>query len=397
MRTTRTAVNATKSPVVASSIFATIRRQFTSSSRAAEPAGLGVGNIRSGLEAVHRVESSESEMDFSIVSILYTCTNLVPVPCPKYLEAPKTCAVLGAPLTFGQPFDGVQHGPNALREAGLMDGILKLGWRISERGDLKFDAPKATDPGYNGIGNCRLPFAVGRANEKIFQAVRENAEKGRFVLTLGGDHSISTGTLAGALSTRPDVGVLWIDAHADINTPETSPSGNMHGMPLGLVSGLCDVTHIPGMAWLKDVPKLNLDNLVYIGLRDLDMGERTLLRNRNIKTFTMYHVDKYGIGKVMEMALDHFGQRPIHLSYDIDACDPIIAPSTGTAVRGGLSFREAHFVAEAAAESCNLVSMDLVEVNPLLKGEEAFGISLGEETVELGMALATSALGNRIL
>eukprot|EP00043_Microstomoeca_roanoka_P000534 m.28012 g.28012 ORF g.28012 m.28012 type:complete len:384 (+) comp10365_c0_seq1:171-1322(+) len=338
-------------------------------------AGLGIGNIRSGLEAVHRVE----------------------VACPTYLTAPKTCAVIGAPLVFGQPFDGVQKAPAALRDAGLVDGILKLGWRVSERGDLRFDPPKANTPEYSGPGNCKLSAAVGKANEKIFRTTRDAAEQGKFVLVLGGDHAIATGTLAGALSVRPDVGVLWVDAHADINTPETSPSGNMHGMPLGLVSGLFDHSLLPGHDWLKDVPKLNLQNLVYVGLRDLDFPERAIIRKHNIKAFTMYHVDKYGIGKVMEMALDHLGSRPLHLSYDIDACDPIIAPSTGTAVRGGLSYREAHYVAEAAAESGNLVSMDLVEVNPTLKGEEAFGISLGQETVELGMALATSALGNRIL
>ncbi|EGD74710.1 arginase [Salpingoeca rosetta] len=370
------AVAAARPVVLAASSHARHKRSVSSTTPAGHAAaGLGVGNIRSGLEAVHRVE----------------------VPCPTYLKNPKTCAVIGAPLSFGQPFDGVQRGPTALREAGLLDGIMKLGWRVTERGDLDFGAAGADAAEYAGPGNCKLAQAVGAANEKIYRATSESAEQGKFVLTLGGDHSLATGTLAGALSVRPDVGVLWIDAHADINIPETSPSGNMHGMPLGLVAGLCDCKTIPGHAWLADVPKLDLNNLVYVGLRDLDIAERALIRSHNIKAFTMYHVDKYGIGKVMEMALDHLDKRPIHLSYDIDACDPVIAPSTGTAVRGGLSYREAHFVAEAAAETGSLVSMDLVEVNPLLKGEEAFGISLGEETVELGMAIATSALGNRIL
>eukprot|EP00056_Hartaetosiga_gracilis_P011313 m.170163 g.170163 ORF g.170163 m.170163 type:complete len:365 (-) comp13487_c0_seq13:2340-3434(-) len=338
--------------------------------------GLGSGHIRTGLGAVHRVN----------------------IDTPPFLDEPRTCAVIGAPLTYGQPFDGVQQGPSALREAGIIDAIKKLGWRLKEHGDVNFSDIRVEEEELSPNLHCNLPALVGACNERIFKVVKKNAEANRFVLTLGGDHSIATGTLGGILSARPNVGVVWVDAHADINTPETSESGNMHGMPLSLLSRLFPDPHLlPGHKWMKNVPKLDLQKLVFVGLRDLDRMERHFITENNIKAFTMYHVDKYGIGKVVEMALDHLGNCPLHLSYDIDACDPVIAPSTGTAVRGGLSYREAHFVAEACAETRMLGSMDLVEVNPSLQGEEAFGISLGEETVELGMAIAASALGNRIL
>eukprot|EP00055_Hartaetosiga_balthica_P010676 m.46330 g.46330 ORF g.46330 m.46330 type:complete len:358 (+) comp7263_c0_seq1:247-1320(+) len=340
-------------------------------------AGLGTGHIRTGLGAVHRVN----------------------VVCPSFLDEPKTVAVVGAPLTYGQPYDGVKGGPAALRDAGLVDAIKKLGWRIKEHGDINFSDIRAQEPEVHPSFHCNWPNRVGSSNKMIFNVVKQHAEANRFVLTLGGDHSIATGTIAGIISARPDVGVVWVDAHADLNTPLSSTSGNMHGMPLGLLSDVFPEAHtLPGHSWLGKVPKLNLEKkLVYIGLRDVDMPERHTIAQKNIKAFTMYHVDKYGIGKVMEMAFDHLGNCPLHLSYDIDACDPVIAPSTGTAVRGGLSYREAHFIAEACAETEMLGSMDLVEVNPSLQGEEALGISLGEQTVELGYAIAASALGNRIL
>lgn len=188
-------------------------------------------------------------------------------------------------------------------------------------------------------------------------AIKENC----FPLTLGGDHSIGAGSLAGILKIRPNTGVIWVDAHADINTPEMSESGNMHGMPVGLlmngVGG--DPSKIPGFEWLgsEDMKDARLDSsaIVYIGLRDVDTKEREVLREKGIKTFTMFDVDKYGIGGVMEQTLDYLlkddKDRPIHLSYDIDAVDPILAPATGTAVRGGLTYREAHYVAEATARS----------------------------------------------
>lgn len=210
------------------------------------------------------------------------------------------------------------------------------------------------------------------------------------------DHTIGAGSLAGLLQTHPDAGVIWVDAHADINTPTVSPSGNMHGMPIAfVVDQLTNHSKVPGLEWMANGPFLPPKNLVYVGLRDVDSGERQIIRDLGIKAFSMMEVDRYGIGKVMEMALDHLcgkSLRPLHMSYDIDAVDPILAPSTGTAVRGGLTWREALFVAEAVAESKALVSLDMVEVNPsLVPGSGA------DATVDMALLLISSALGNRIL
>ncbi|EDQ89232.1 uncharacterized protein MONBRDRAFT_37086, partial [Monosiga brevicollis MX1] len=320
----------------------------TKTSELASSAGMGWGKVRSGIDAVHRVE----------------------VDCPEFLKEPKTCAIVGAPFTYGQPRYGVDNGPEALRDAGLMEALLRLGWRAYEHGDITFESPARGNPRYEGPGSCKHPYVVGEANRQIAEVCEEHAREGRFVLTLGGDHSIGVGTIAGQLLVRPETGVIWVDAHADINTPALSGSGNMHGMPLAFLSRLVAPEEVPGFDWLKRVPALDPSTqLVYIGLRDVDKPERDIIRQHNIKAFTMSHVDKFGIGKVMEMALDHLGERPLHLSYDIDACDPAIAPSTGTAVRGGLTYREAHYVAEAANETHRLASMDLVEVNPTFNGE----------------------------
>jgi arginase len=332
---------------------------------------MGMGGIRTGLDAIHRVKT----------------------PTPPFLSLPKTVAIIGAPMMYGQPFAGADLGPQALRDRDLHSACTKLGWRVAEQGDLTFDSPSHADPEFKGPGLCKLSFVVGTGTKKIAAKVKEQAEKGRFVLTIGGDHSIGIGTLAGVLQVRPDSGVIWVDAHADINTPSMSPTGNMHGMPLAFLLGLVDVAGIPGCEWLANIPKLKPEQVSYVGLRDIDIGERDILRKLNIQAFTMHHVDKFGIGKVMEMILDHQKKRPLHVSYDIDACDPAIAPSTGTRVRGGLSYCEAHYVAEAVAETGRLGSVDMVEVNPVLAGGE----SDNGETADLGLALVADLLGNRML
>jgi arginase len=235
---------------------------------------------------------------------------------------------------------------------------------------------------------------VGNANHQIYKEVYKAACDSHFCLTLGGDHSIGIGSLSGILHARPDSAVVWVDAHADINTPYTSGSGNAHGMVLSFLMNLANAKDIHGFEWLKQLPPLNPSRLVYIGLRDLDAGEKHILRALNIRTFTMHDVDKYGIGKVMELALDHIiGRvaRPVHLSLDIDSIDPMFAPSTGTRVAGGLTYREAYYVCEALAETKCLSSMDMVEVNPKLNQ------SGSEQTIQMAVGLISSALGNRIL
>jgi arginase len=237
---------------------------------------------------------------------------------------------------------------------------------------------------------------VGNGLELISNIVEEKTAEGKFCLVLGGDHTIGAGTMAGLLSVHPDIGVIWVDAHADINTPTTSNSGNMHGMPISfLMENLVDTSKIPGLEWITSKPKLKPDQLVYIGLRDVDAGERRIIKELGIKAFSMQEVDRYGIGKTMEIALDHLcgkKERPLHMSYDIDAVDPQLAPSTGTKVRGGLTWREAHYVAEAAAETNLLMGLDMVEVNPTLAPGKGVAI-----TVDMAIRLISSALGNRIL
>jgi len=199
------------------------------------------------------------------------------------------------------------------------------------------------------------------------------------------------GTISGTMSTYPNACVIWIDAHADINTAETTTSGNIHGMPISFLLGLGP--KIPEFAWVK--PILTPSRLVYIGLRDIDAGEKRILKENNIKAFSMHEVDKYGIGKVVEMALDHVNPNrnlPIHLSFDVDALDPSVAPSTGTPVRGGLTFREGHYICEAIHETGLLVALDLMEVNPSLADAASV-----EQTVAVGCSLVRSALGETLL
>jgi arginase len=184
---------------------------------------------------------------------------------------------------------------------------------------------------------------------------------------------------------------VWVDAHADINTPQTTQSGNLHGCPLSFLLGIAG--EIESYEWLK--PTLAAKDLVYIGLRDVDEGEKRLLRKHNIKAFSMFEVDKYGIGKVVEMALDHVNpnrDRPIHLSFDVDALDPSVAPSTGTPVRGGLTFREGHYICEALAETGLLVALDLMEVNPMLGDEQSL-----METVTVGCSIVRCCAGETLL
>ena len=323
------------------------------------------------------------------------------VPPPSFLAAPHTASVIGAPMTWGQPLEGTDHGPRLLREAGLTGMLAALGWRVQEHGDLAFAPPAHDDPNVDpaehGGRTVRTPLAVGRGNEQIYRAVRGACEAGHFSLCLGGDHSVALGSTAGVLAARPDAGVLWVDAHADLNTPATSPSGNLHGMPLAFLMRLVDPAAVPGFEWLADagegIPALRPEQVAFVGLRDIDAEERRLLAASGVRAiYTMHEVDKFGIGRVMEMATAHLAGRPLHMSYDVDAVDPEFAPSTGTLVRGGFNYREAMYVAEAVAETGRLGSMDLVEVNPSLQPEEGDA----GRTVQLGARLVEAALGSRI-
>eukprot|EP00298_Acanthocystis_sp_HF-20_P005641 c15738_g1_i1.p1 GENE.c15738_g1_i1~~c15738_g1_i1.p1 ORF type:complete len:345 (-),score=169.81 c15738_g1_i1:316-1350(-) len=310
--------------------------------------------------------------------------------------ATRRVSIFGVPMFLGQPIDGVEKGPGLLRQFGLKEKLSGEGWDINDVGDLDIqpysESHPKLDPKHGIAKRC---FAIGRNLQNLASVLSTSIQKhdNEFDLILGGDHVIAAGSIAGILRQRPNLGVIWVDAHADINTPKTTPSGNMHGMPLGfLINGLVDHEVVPGFEWLKHQPKLSPKQIVYIGLRDVDPGEIRLIHELGILSFTMHDITRFGIGKVMDIAINHLGDVPLHLSYDIDAIDPAIAPSTGTRVVGGLTYREAHYVAEVVAETNRLRSMDMVEVNPCLSTPQDV-----KSTLEVAVGIVMSATGKYIL
>ena len=302
----------------------------------------------------------------------------------------KTVSVLSVPVNLGQPFMGPDRAPELLKEHGLNTMLASSGYRIVVEPDIlstDFSRSNVNSDKFNAR-NCE---EVGFVCEKIYHRVKEHAETENFLLILGGDHCIPIGTIPAIISARKDTGIVWVDAHADINVPATSGSGNMHGMPVSFLMGLVEnAASYPSMQWFK--PCITPKDVVYIGLRDLDEPEKQLIKTLGIKAFTMYDIDKLGIGKVMEQTNDYLAGRNLHLSFDIDALDPFYAPHTGTAVRGGLTFREGVFLCESLAETGRLTSMELVEVNPSLHTDIN-----PKRTIEMGLALIGSTIGQTIL
>lgn len=309
-------------------------------------------------------------------------------------------ALFGAPLSFGQPLIGPEKAPNVLRSADLMEDI-KARWRLADRGDIDVTGQRKNgglQRSFSSVEGARCCAQVGGACEAIYEALLPDCHESQFILTLGGDHSIPMGTLPAVMEARGRTKVVWVDAHADINTPRTSSSGNMHGQPVGLLMEdvyAPGVESLPGFEWLAGKPRLKAEDIIYIGLRDVDAGEKAVLRERGISAFSMFDVDKYGIGRVMDHILKELigPEDNIHLSFDIDALDPFFAPSTGTTVYGGLTFREAHFICESLADTRRLTSMDMVEVNPSLMPHSRGA----EETAEVARGLLGSALGSVIM
>mmetsp|Transcript_81346 Transcript_81346/g.170072 ORF Transcript_81346/g.170072 Transcript_81346/m.170072 type:complete len:377 (+) Transcript_81346:134-1264(+) len=325
----------------------------------------------------------------------------------KYaFQKQKTISVIGAPLAAGQHQLGVEKGPDYIRKGGLETVARQLGWSVEDVGNLDMDGAAAAFTGISTMPQVRNCEKIGYANRVLHEAVRNEARKGNFVLTLGGDHSIGSATVTGMKAAHEDLCVIWIDAHADCNTPGTSPSGNYHGMSAAHALGWIHPP-LPGWEWMKQDHHIKESRMAFIGLRDVDVYERALLRDSGVAVFTMHEVDRWGIGRVVDMALHRVNphsDRPIHLSFDIDACDPSVAPGTGTCSRGGLSFREAHYICERLSMTNNLASMDLVEVNPDLDelvpekmhGDNA-SITAQHQTVRLALELVGSALGRTIL
>ncbi|BCS22432.1 arginase [Aspergillus puulaauensis] len=315
----------------------------------------------------------------------------------RFLSQPTQLGVVAVGFNGGQCKLGVEAAPMALIESGLLDQLREdLDYDIHYDNTVHYYEKQipAEDPDHRGM---KKPRAVSAVTETLSSQTYEHSKEGKFTLTLGGDHSIAIGSISGiAKATRErlgrEIGVIWVDAHADINIPEQSPSGNIHGMPMAFLTRLAKEEKKDVFGWLKDDHIINLHKLVYIGLRDVDRGEKKLLRENGIKAFSMHDVDRHGIGRVVEMALAHIGNdTPIHLSFDVDALDPQWAPSTGTPVRGGLTLREGDFICECVHETGNLISMDLVEVNPSL---DAVGAS---DTIRTGCSLVRSALGDTLL
>ncbi|CAN0398937.1 arginase, hepatic-like [Lampetra fluviatilis] len=301
----------------------------------------------------------------------------------------SSVGIIGVPFSKGQKRGGVEHAPMLLRKAGLVEKIEEMGYNVADLGDLSFGEVKDDTPFQKHVP---FPRTVGMACQGLAQAVRQVVCDGRTCITIGGDHSLAIGSVSGHAMARPNLGVIWVDAHADINTPLTSPSGNLHGQPLAfLLQELTSkVPAVPGLSWVS--PCLTVQDIVYIGLRDIDPGEHYILKNYGMQYFSMRHVDRLGIRKVMEMSLEFLnprGRRPIHLSYDIDAFDPSLAPATGTPVLGGLTYREGLYIAEEVHNSGCLSAMDLVEVNPLL-GASTDAVNA---TVQLGLEVVLSCLG----
>ncbi|KAJ5808338.1 hypothetical protein N7474_009607 [Penicillium riverlandense] len=315
----------------------------------------------------------------------------------RFLSQPNSLGVVAVGFDGGQCKKGVEAAPMALIESGLLTQLREdLDYDIHHDDKIHYyeDSIPAADPDHRGM---KKPRAVSAVTEQLSKQVYSHAREGKFVLTLGGDHSIAIGTVSGmAKAIRERLGremaVIWVDAHADINLPETSDSGNIHGMPMAFLTRLAREEKKDIFGWLQDEHIVSTRKLVYIGLRDVDRGEKKILRENGIKAFSMHDIDRYGIGRVVEMALAHIGNdTPIHLSFDVDALDPQWAPSTGTPVRGGLTLREGDFICECVHETGNLVAMDLVEVNPSL---EAGGAN---ETIRAGCSLVRSALGDTLL
>ncbi|MBC7397943.1 MAG: arginase [Bdellovibrionales bacterium] len=319
----------------------------------------------------------------------------------KFLNG-NTLNVIQAPVALGQGLEGVDEGPRILIQNGLLQQIESLGWKVGtvteiDIHDLKWNSPEAKLPAHQTGINIKFPRELGETCRELAQQTQKSNEEKSFTLTLGGDHSIAIGSIGGALLARPNLGVIWVDAHGDFNTPETSPSGNIHGMPLSFLSGLMRHYALPNFNWLKNY--LKPEQLVLVGIRSIDPEEKALMKSWGVNVFSMTEIDRYGIGEVMERAkeiLFRSGLRPTHVSYDIDAVDPHFAPSTGTRVRGGLNYREAHYIAEALSETGTLVGMDLVEINPRLGYVDPAHRGDENITVEIGLELIGSALGKRI-
>ncbi|MFY2158368.1 arginase [Cytobacillus firmus] len=295
-------------------------------------------------------------------------------------------SIIGMPMDLGQMRRGVDMGPSAIRYAGVNERLKGLFEEIHDQGDIAIGRPEVQiDPNSN-LRNLHL---IAEKTEKLAEKVDHAIKSGSFPLVLGGDHSIAIGTLAGVSKHYTNLGVIWYDAHGDLNTAETSPSGNIHGMPLAVSLGIGHplLTNVGGYG-----PKVKPENIVIIGARSLDEGERKLIKEKGIKVYTMHEIDRLGMTKVMEESITYLKERNadgVHLSLDLDGLDPHDAPGVGTPVIGGISYRESHLAMEMLAEAQIITSAEFVEVNPILDDKN--------KTATVAVALMGSLFGEKLL
>lgn len=300
-------------------------------------------------------------------------------------ESRRHVVVIGVPMDLGADRRGVDMGPSAIRYAGLHPELRRAGVRVEDHGDLRVPIPESRP-----VPTEHLKFVdeIAQTCGELTDAVAAVVESGAFPLVLGGDHSIAIGTIAGVSRTLSSLGVIWVDAHGDFNTKDTSPSGNIHGMPFAVSLGIGDDRLL---AARHGAPPVAGRHAVLVGARTLDEEEKILLRQAGVTVFTMTEIDKYGMREIMERALTLAGSDTagVHISFDVDVIDPTDAPGVGTPYPGGLTYREAHLAMEMAHESGFLRSMEITEVNPILDREN--------RTAKMAVGLAGSALGRRIL
>jgi arginase len=297
--------------------------------------------------------------------------------------------IIGVSLDLGGNRRGVDMGPSAFRIAGLGERLAALGVPVVDEGDLVAPIPET-----KALGDPSKKYIreIARVCEKLYKTSLAALDKGGFPLVLGGDHSLASGSVAATADfvrrTGKPLGLLWVDAHGDMNTPSSSSSGNVHGMPLASLLGSepAELSRIGGFS-----PKVQPEHTVLIGIRNLDEREKQIVRDSRVRVFTMKDIDRSGIATVTEQALAiaGAGTAGVHVSFDLDVCDPAIAPGVGTPVKGGLDYREAHMLMEIVADSGLLRALDLVEVNPILDDRNTTAI--------LGVELVSSALGQKIL
>ena len=295
-----------------------------------------------------------------------------------------TIALIGVPLDLGAGRRGVDMGPSAIRYANITEKLTGLGYTVYDAGDISVQRDTSRHS-----PDTRLHYLeeIERVNRELSLQVSRQLNASCFPLVLGGDHSIAIGTFAGLLQQKKKPGIIWFDAHSDINTPETTPSGNIHGMPVAVGMGLGH----PRLTALNHGCRLNPENFVQIGVRDLDPGEKILLRELGIKVFTMHEIDLMGMNRVMEEAIRIAGTGAdhVHVSFDMDVVDPLYAPGVGTPVVGGLTYRESHLAMEMLSSAGIVGSAEFVEVNTVLDHSN--------QTGKMAVALIGSLLGERLL